>query len=433
MAPATAPHEAQTGVPTVPTDTIQDIRLDAIEPSPLNPRREFGQESLEELAASLRIDGLIQPIVVRPISATRFSLLAGERRWRAAHLVPWETITALIRTEEDDGKALATMLAENLQREDLTAIEQAHAFKRLQELKVSQTEIARLARKSQPTVANTLRLLQLPESVQALVQSRALAPANARALLPLAAFPEVAQAMAERVIAQEIPARVLERDCLATREWELAAAGVVRGLDDRTPWDWRTVCRESCPFAAFREVSGGRGAVCLKPAHYDELAAAAGELAPVPAATTVAALRSTADQAEREQRAALWDDCRRVLESRLALDDRRLVALLCVDLIAATKHETVKWLSQSIAIPAALLAALLAAEPTRLGIAQALAAEPAAWVAKLALLCLLRTEAEEAANHRHPARLAEWVTGAPDEDGSVGQRLSELLAPDAAA
>jgi len=416
----------------VPTETTE-IRLDAIEPSELNPRREFPREALEELAASLVESGLIQPVVVRAIGPARYSLLAGERRWRAAHLAGWETIPALIREAASDAEALALMLAENLQRADLTAIEQARAFARLQELGVSQTEIARRTGKAQPTIANTLRLLQLPEPVQAMVQSGELRPASARALLPLAPFPEVATAMAERVIAQEIPARILERDPLATREWELATAGVLASLDDRTPWDWRTVCREQCPHSAYREASGARGGVCLRPEHYDELLAAAAELAPSPsAAGPLPAPRSTPDEEERERRRVLWEDCRRLLDARQPLADARMVALLCMDVIAGTKHETLKWLAQAERVPEELLAQLLAAEPTRAGIAAALAEQPAPWVAKLALLCLLRTEAEESAHLRYPARLAEWLT-AGEDSGTVGERLSELLAPDAAA
>lgn len=413
--------------------TIEDIRLDAIEPSPLNPRREFAEAAMQELAASLAASGLIQPIVVRPIGPTRYSLLAGERRWRAAHLAGWETIPAVIREEEDDAQALAVMLAENLQREDLTPIEQARAFQRLQELKVSQTEIARRTGKSQPTIANTLRLLQLPEAVQARVQSRELSPASARALLPLAPFPEVAAAMAERAIAEQIPSKTLERDPLATREWTLAAAGIVRALDDRTPWVWGEVCRRDCPHGAYREAAGARGGVCLRPDHYDELLAEAGESEPVPITDGPApVLRSTPDEAEREQRGVLWRDCRRLLEDRNVLQDERMVALLALDIVAGTKHETLKSLALEEPIPEELLAVLFSADLTRPRIAAILAEYPAPWVAKLAVLCLLKNEAEDSAHYRHPARLAEWLTAAPD-DGPVAQRLSELLAPDAAA
>jgi ParB/RepB/Spo0J family partition protein len=396
----------------VPTET--QIRLDAIEPSPLNPRREFDQEALEELAASLGASGLIQPVVVRPIGPNRFSLLAGERRWRAAHLAGWETIPAVVREAASDSEALAVMLAENLQREDLTAIEQANAFERLQALGISQSEIARRTGKAQPTIANTLRLLQLPEPVQALVQSGKLAPASARALIPLAAFAPVCHAMAERVIVQEIPTRILERDALATREWELATAGVVRALDDRTPWDWRQRCREGCEFGAYRDASGARGGVCLRPDHYDELQREA-EALPAPAVVTIAET-SSFSPGDREAREALWRETRALLESAKTFADRRLVATLCVDVIAQTKRETLKALADAEGMPAPLLAELVRPDPTRIGIARALSGYNPAFVAKLALTCLLRTEAEESAHRGHPARFAEWLTGRGDAD-----------------
>lgn len=416
-------------MPTTETQ-IQDIRLDAIEPSPLNPRREFDEGLLDELAASLRASGLIQPVVVRAIGPARFSLLAGERRWRAAHLAEWTTIPAIVREAPDDRECLAIMLAENLQREDLTAIEEAQTYQRLQDLGVSQAEIGRRTGRAQSTIANTLRLLQLPEAVQQVVQSGALAPASARALLPLKEFPAVAAAMAERVVAQEIPVRVLERDPLATREWELQTAGVVRVLDSSTPWEWRTRCAEQCEFRAYREAGGMRGGVCLNPAHHDQLLAEAGAL-PEPAGTLLPVSGPRPGVLEVEERDALWVNVRRRLEGTL-LSDPRAVALLALEPILLAKHETLKWLTTQEPIPDTLLATLLSATPTRAGIAAALAEYPPEWVAKLALLCLLRTEAEESSHRRHPARLAEWLTEPPG-DGSVGSRLAELIAPDAAA
>ncbi len=109
-----------------------------------------------------------------------------------------------------------------------------------------------------------------------------------------------------------------------------------------------------------------------------------------------------------------------------------MVALLCLSIFCETKHETLKWLAQSEPIPDELLAALLSADPTRPAIAAALAEQPPAFVARLALLCLLRTEAETSAHLRHPARLAEWLTEAAADGNTVGERLASLLQPEAA-
>lgn len=384
-----------------------EIDVNQIDASELNPRKEFDAAALEELALSLAETGLIQPVLVRP-RGDRWQLLAGERRWRAAQLAGMERIPARVRDVADDAEALAIALAENLQREDLTAIEEARAYQRLAEIGWTQTQIAKRMGKAQPTVANALRLLNLPESVQAHVQAGHLAPAAARALLPLAGFPRACEAMAQRVITREIPTRILERDVFGTHEWELARDGITRALDHRTPWDWRTVCRESCPHGAYRDSSDPTAGICLRPDHYEELEREAAALPAPPVVTVDLIPDREADRAAREE---LWQACRQLMDGGKVNADRRMMAALCVDLITAAKHETLKLMASTEGVPDALLEQLLTAEPTRQGIAQALSGYNAAFVARLALLCLLRTEAEEAAHLRHPPRLAEWLTG----------------------
>lgn len=410
---------------------IHQIPLGAIQPSPLNPRREFEEVALGELAASLASDGLLQPVVVRTIAPGEYSLIAGERRWRAARSLGWERIGAVVREAADDKEALALMLAENIQRQQLSPMEEAQAYKRLQELGISQSEIGRRTGRAQSTVANTLRLLGLPEPVQAEVHAGRLAPAAGRALLPLAPFPAVCEAMAARVASQEIPVRVLERDPLATREWDLERAGVVAVLDSTTPWDYRQRCAEGCEFGAFREATGLRGGVCLNPAHHAQLAAEAGAL-PEPAGALLAVTGPRPGVLEVEERDELWANVRRRLSGGALLADPRAVALLALESVLLAKHETLKWLAPQVPIPEELLAVLLSATPTRAAITAQLAQYPPEWVAELALLCLLRAEAEESAHRRYPARLAEWLVGT-EAPGSVGERLAELVRPDVAA
>ncbi len=163
---------------------LREVAVSSVTPNPWQPRRDFDEEALQELAASIEASGLIQPIVVRPLGS-RFELIAGERRWRAVQRLGWDNVPVIVK-EIDDQAALTLALIENLQRDDLTAMDAAVAYQRLiGEFDISQAEVARLVGKNRTTVANTLRLLKLPSDVQALVQQRELSEGHARALLTL--------------------------------------------------------------------------------------------------------------------------------------------------------------------------------------------------------------------------------------------------------
>lgn len=162
---------------------VVEVAVESIEANPLQPRRTFSEAGLEELARSLREVGLLQPVVVTRGEAGRYVLLAGERRWRAARKAGLATIPAVFREAAGDSETLAVALIENLQREDLTPIEEARAYHHLRtELGLSQEEIARRVGKDRSTVANALRLLQLPLAVQHMVDVGSLSPGHARAL-----------------------------------------------------------------------------------------------------------------------------------------------------------------------------------------------------------------------------------------------------------
>lgn len=154
------------------------------------PRREIHQQPLEELAASIKANGVIEPIIVRPLPAgtsgdARYEIVAGERRWRAAKLAGLADIPTIVR-QLSDKEAVAVALIENIQREDLTAAEEARALKRLiEEFSLTHQEIATSVGRSRAAVSNLIRLLDLPESVVALIDSKALAMGHARALLGL--------------------------------------------------------------------------------------------------------------------------------------------------------------------------------------------------------------------------------------------------------
>ncbi|MCH4811268.1 ParB/RepB/Spo0J family partition protein [Vreelandella neptunia] len=169
----------------VTEDRLERLPLGQLTRGKYQPRRDIQPEALEELADSIRAQGVMQPIVVRPIGVDRYEIIAGERRWRAAQLAELDVIPAVIR-EVSDEVALALALIENIQRENLNAIEEAMALKRLgEEFELTQQQIADAVGKSRTQVANLLRLLALDPEVQTLLERGDLDMGHARALLTL--------------------------------------------------------------------------------------------------------------------------------------------------------------------------------------------------------------------------------------------------------
>jgi ParB family chromosome partitioning protein len=185
------------------------VGIDKISPNPFQPRRSFDEAGLDELAASIREKGILQPLLVRR-SGSGYQLIAGERRFRAAVKAGLHEIPALVR-DVSDHEALQLALVENLQRQDLNAIEEAHAYKRLQEeFSLSQDEIAAQVGKSRPAVANSIRLLLLPEELLVEVAQGRLPAGQARALLGLERRALILAA-ARQVIGKGLSARQAER------------------------------------------------------------------------------------------------------------------------------------------------------------------------------------------------------------------------------
>ena len=172
-------------VHTEGSSTINEIAVDQIEPNPNQPRREFDPVALEELANSIKQLGIVQPITLRQISENRFQIIAGERRWRASQLAGLKAIPAYIRTIDDEN-VMEMALVENIQREDLNAIEIALAYEQLlQKSGMTQEKVAAEVGKSRAAVANYLRLLKLPAQVQMALQKKEIDMGHARALLSL--------------------------------------------------------------------------------------------------------------------------------------------------------------------------------------------------------------------------------------------------------
>jgi ParB family chromosome partitioning protein len=185
------------------------LPIDLIEPNPLQPRRVFQDDRIQELAQSIRANGIIQPLVVRR-RAERYQLVAGERRWRAARIAGVSQVPVVIREIPDD-RLLEITLIENIQREDLNAIETAQAFDRLcRELQLNHEEVGRRTGKDRSTIANLIRLLQLPPDLQQLIAEKRLSIGHARCLLTLPTA-ELQREVAEKSVAQGWSVRQVER------------------------------------------------------------------------------------------------------------------------------------------------------------------------------------------------------------------------------
>lgn len=173
-------------VSTQGSSTINEVAINQIEANPNQPRREFDQTALEELSNSIRELGLVQPITLRQVADDRYQIIAGERRWRASQMAGLTTLPAYIRTVDDEN-VMAMALVENIQREDLNAIEIALAYEHLLEKSgTTQEKVSELVGKSRAAIANYLRLLKLPAQVQIALQKKEIDMGHARALLSLA-------------------------------------------------------------------------------------------------------------------------------------------------------------------------------------------------------------------------------------------------------
>ncbi|HYL98143.1 MAG TPA: ParB/RepB/Spo0J family partition protein [Blastocatellia bacterium] len=201
-------QSAEAASAPLPGETLR-IAIDLIDPNPFQPRRIFQSERLQELAQSIGRDGLIQPIVVQR-SGARYTLIVGERRWRAARLAGLTEVTAVVQDIPPD-RLLEVTLVENIQREDLNPIETAQAFERMiRELNISHEEVARRTGKDRTTITNLLRLLKLPPDIQQLVAERRISMGHARAILGLP-DEQHQRAVAEKASAQGLSVRQVER------------------------------------------------------------------------------------------------------------------------------------------------------------------------------------------------------------------------------
>ena len=188
---------------------LTDLAITSLKPGVYQPRKDMSPEALEELSASIQSQGIIQPIVVRPLSSGGYEIIAGERRWRAARHAGLKQVPCIVK-RVDDRAAVAMALIENIQREDLNAIEEAQALERLQdEFKLTHQQVADVIGKSRTTVSNLLRLNQLDDQVKRFVETKQLEMGHARALLMLEGERQVE--IAERVAKKQLTVRQTEQ------------------------------------------------------------------------------------------------------------------------------------------------------------------------------------------------------------------------------
>jgi ParB family chromosome partitioning protein len=230
---AVAGGAAATVAPALaPSDTFLQIDIDLIDPSPFQPRTRFREEALEELARSIRVSGIVQPLVVRRVG-NRFQLIAGERRWRAAQRSAFSRVPAVVRDVRDE-MALEMTLVENLQREDLNPVEQARAFQRLtDEFHLTQEEVADRTGKDRATIANSVRLLRLEDPILDLLEEGRLSAGHARALLSIAE-PKDRLDLARKIARGGMTVRQVER--LAARSSKTKSDSPTASVDPNTKW-----------------------------------------------------------------------------------------------------------------------------------------------------------------------------------------------------
>ncbi len=251
-------------------EQMATLPIEKLQPGKYQPRSHMDPERLEELAESIRAQGLIQPIIVRSVGAGRYEIIAGERRWRAAQLAALRDVPVVIR-EIEDNTALAMALIENIQREDLNPLEEALALQRLiDEFSLTHQQAAEAVGRSRASVSNLLRLLELPEAIRAMVERRALEMGHARALLTLPTHQ--ALALAQQAAAEGWSVRETERRVQALQKGVPAPA---KPASQRTDANVAALERElSESFGAKVSVQsgrGGRGKLVISYHSHDEL------------------------------------------------------------------------------------------------------------------------------------------------------------------
>ena len=221
---AEAPTDSQAAAETGPANAIRQVSIDSVQPCPSQPRKDFERQPLEELAASIEVNGILQPLVARKTGEGQLELIAGERRWRAAQIAGLETVPVIVR-EASDSQVLELALVENLQREDLNPVEEAQGYALLMEaFDLTQEATAQRVGKSRAAVANAVRLLNLPEALQTHLRQGRLSVGHAKVILGL-----------DEAQQQTLVANRVIKESLSVRETEDLVDKLQGGSTGKTP------------------------------------------------------------------------------------------------------------------------------------------------------------------------------------------------------
>ncbi|MEZ5455723.1 MAG: ParB/RepB/Spo0J family partition protein [Lysobacteraceae bacterium] len=251
------------------SERLRDLPIESLQPGKYQPRSTMDKERLAELADSIRAQGLIQPIIVRPINRDRFEIIAGERRWRAAQLASLREVPCVVR-ETDDHAALAMALIENIQREDLNPLEEALALQRLiDEFQLTHQQTAEAVGRSRAAVSNLLRLLELPEAIRNLVEARRIEMGHARALLTLPV--DQAVDLARQAADESWSVREIERRVQALQRGQTAPAPTAKKADADIQSLERELSELLSAKVAIQHGRGGRGKLVVQYFSLDEL------------------------------------------------------------------------------------------------------------------------------------------------------------------
>ena len=201
---------------------IDKVAIEALQAGVYQPRVKFDEAALKDLSESIRVQGIVQPIVVRAVDDEKYEIIAGERRWRAAKMANLTEVPVVIRSV-DSQTALAMALIENMQRKDLSPLEEARGFERMMnEFEVTQAEVAEAIGRSRSSVTNLLRILKLPESIQQLIEDEKLSVGHARAIITLKAAQQ--SKLAEKAIAEDWSVRRMESEVAKLQQTAQPAA-----------------------------------------------------------------------------------------------------------------------------------------------------------------------------------------------------------------
>lgn len=245
---------------------LRNLPVDMLKPGKYQPRRGMSQEALVELAESIRKQGVIQPVIVRAISASNYEIIAGERRWRAAQLANLHEVPVVIRDISDE-QAIAISLIENIQREDLNAIDTAMSLQRLiKEFKMTHESAAGVVGKSRATVTNLLRLLELPEEIKNMIERSELEMGHARALLPLSLAKQLA--IAKTIVAKGLSARATES---LVRQSQQDRQVTKRSVDANTVKLQKKLSERLAALVNIQHNKSGKGKIIIEYNSLDEL------------------------------------------------------------------------------------------------------------------------------------------------------------------